>query len=76
MIKTAKPGIFPINYKVDNALESSVLRFNNYSDVAKLLSDLIENPEKLRTLEENALINSRKYTPLAIYKRLEENNNQ
>jgi hypothetical protein len=74
MIKAAKPGLFPSEYPLDNSLTSSVLTFKNYDEVAKILIHLSQNREALNTLKAKALENSKKYTPLSIYNRLEKNN--
>ncbi len=71
MIKAAKPGILPVDYQVDAALESSVLRFRNYDEALKIIRNLIENPVQLKRLKENARKNSEKYAPLEIYKQIE-----
>ncbi len=71
MIKAAKVGILPSEYPADEALKTSILTFKSYEDVAIILKKLIENREELKHLKIAAHRNSKKFTPLSIYKRLE-----
>lgn len=73
MIKAAKPGIVPSEYPLEKTIESSILTFKNYQDLAKILIHLTQHPEILKDLKAKALVNSLKYTPLSIYQKLEQN---
>ena len=73
MIKAAKPGIVPSEYPLEKTIESSILTFKNYQDLAKILIHLTQHPEILKDLKTKALENSLKYTPLSIYQKLEQN---
>ena len=73
MIKAAKVGILPAEYTVDDALNTSILTFNRYEDVASILKKLLANPAELKQLKIVARENSEKFTPLSIYNSLEKN---
>lgn len=70
MIKAAKPGILPIGYATDEALQSSILTFKNYTELNKILIHLSQNRSELNQLKARALENSQQYTPLSILDRL------
>ena len=70
MIKAAKAGLLPADYALEPALDSSVLTFDNYEEVAKILLRLQENKEELNKLKAAAFKNSQKFTPLSILSEL------
>ncbi len=72
MIKAAKPGILPAEYPCDAQLKSSVLTFNNYDDVLEILKHLFNNRNELSILQAKALENALKFTPLSIYRQLDD----
>jgi hypothetical protein len=72
MIKAAKAGLLPADYALEPALTSSVLRFNNYDEVAKILIELLKDKQKLQHLKATALDNAKKFTPLSILKSLSD----
>ncbi len=74
MIKAAKPGLMPKGYNFDAALKTSILQFENYEEVQKMLIHLRENPSELMDLKLKARENSLKYTPLSIYNKIEGTN--
>jgi hypothetical protein len=71
MIKAAKPGIVPSDYALEKTLESSILTFKSYDELPKMLLQLSQNRSLLNDLKQKALVNSKKYTPLSIYLKLE-----
>jgi hypothetical protein len=74
MIKAAKPGLMPAGYNFDDALKTSILQFDNYEEVQKMLIHLRQNPSELMDLKLKAKENSLKYTPLSIYNKIEGTN--
>ncbi len=70
MIKAAKIGIVPADYPLEPALKSSVLTFKSYAEAIKILLELRQNKAELNRLKNEALINSKKYTPLSILQKL------
>jgi hypothetical protein len=70
MIKAAKVGLLPIDYALEPALKSSVLTFNNYEEAMQILLELHQNKTELNQLKNEALINSKKYTPLNILQKI------
>jgi hypothetical protein len=72
MIKAAKPGIVPFDYALEKTLESSILTFENYNELPEILLKLSQNQQILKDLKQKALVNSKKYTPLSIYKAIEK----
>jgi hypothetical protein len=74
MIKAGKIGIVPAEYNFDEALKTSILTFKNYTDLGNLILNLVENPEKIKTLQREAIKNAEQFLPQNIYKRLEKEN--
>jgi hypothetical protein len=74
MIKAAKVGLLPADYPLEPALKSSVLTFDNYDEGIKILLELSQNKEKLNELKAEALVNSKKFTPLSILGKLKIKN--
>lgn len=70
MIKAAKVGLLPADYPLEPALNSSVLTFDNYEEVIKILLELSQNKEKLNQLKAAALVNAQKFTPLSVLEKL------
>ena len=72
MIKLAKPGIVSKEYgSLSKDFESSIIRYDSMEHLYKLLLDMVYNPLNLKSLQEHAVINSRKYSPEYIYHSLE-----
>jgi len=70
MIRAAKPGLLPKELKNIKELKDSTLYYDSYNDLKEKIIDLIENPDKLKVLKENAKKNSKHFTPEAIRSRL------
>lgn len=68
MIKMAKPGLVPADYPVPPEIEDSILRYNSWEDFIRLLVDLINENEQLKKLSNCALINSRKFSRINLWK--------
>jgi hypothetical protein len=71
MIKATKPGLIPAAYPYDTQLKTSVIEFNTYEELPKILLNLLDNPDLIEQLKEQAKINSNYFTPEMVYKRLE-----
>lgn len=63
MIRYSKPGIFSDSFNVFPELESSVIRFNAYSQLPGLFLELLANKQRSIELKNQATINARKYDP-------------
>ena len=61
-IQYGKPMIVPKNFNLVKQLESSTLRFLDSNNLGEVLSDLIENKEKIYDLKEKAYKNSSFYS--------------
>jgi hypothetical protein len=72
MIKAAKPGLMPSEYPFEKTLATSILTFNDYQELPKILIHLRQNGGVLSELKQEALRNSEKYTPLSIFNILEK----
>jgi hypothetical protein len=73
MIKAAKPGILPVNYHVPEELLSSTMLFHDYSDLTRIIEDLINSRELLVELKRKAIDNSKHFSPEMIYNQIVEN---
>ncbi|MEO0042678.1 MAG: hypothetical protein RL329_2126 [Bacteroidota bacterium] len=71
MIKAGKPGLLPIGYPTETALQTSVLSFQNYDEVATIILNYLKNPNLLNNLKQNAKENALYYHPNRIYQRIE-----
>lgn len=67
MIRAAKPGILPADYNVIEEVESSTIRFTNYTELKELLFDLINQKDKVNSLKQEAIKNSQKLSPKKLY---------
>lgn len=72
MIKAAKVGLLPSQYNYDEALDSSVVTFQNYNEIPFIIKNILEKPLYWESLKKNALLNSEKFRPISIYRRLEK----
>jgi hypothetical protein len=71
MIKAGKPGFLPIGYPPESPLKTSVLSFENYDEVAKMILNYLKNPNLLNDLKQKAKENAMYYHPNQIYNRIE-----
>ncbi len=67
MIRAGKPGLFPYGYFSYCELNDSILYYNNYHDLFQILIKLIHGHGILASLKQNAINNSRKFTPKNLY---------
>ncbi len=63
MIKFGKPGILPKDYALIDELKTSTLTYGNYDELASIFKRLINEPELLLHLSEEAVKNSRYFEP-------------
>ena len=70
MVRGVKPGIFPKAFQLDSDLESSVIKFKDYQDLLRVFHELVESPNTLKALKEQAQNLSSLYSPENLYKRL------
>lgn len=68
MIKAAKPGILPDSYPMPEEIVSSTITYHELQDLGKIIRDLINDPEKLLSLKQKALENSKHFSPEIIYR--------
>jgi hypothetical protein len=66
MIKSAKPGIFPQDYAIIDELKSSVLTYNTYDELSSIFKRLINEPDLLKFLSEEAAKNAKNFEPQKI----------
>jgi hypothetical protein len=71
MIKAGKPGLLLAGYPPESPLKSSVLTFQNYEEVAKILLEYSKKPHLLKDLKQKAKENAIYYHPNQIYNRIE-----
>jgi hypothetical protein len=71
-IHAAKPGLMPSSYPIMESMKSSVIPFNDYSHLGKILKDLLNDRSGIEALTANALQNSLKFEPSAIYRQIEK----
>jgi hypothetical protein len=72
-IKYAKPIIVPAEFNMLDELKSSALKYSTPTELEQIIAELISNPEKLKHLKEEALVNSRKFSLEKLQKYFEEN---
>ena len=70
MIRAAKPGILPADYNVIAQVESSTIRFKNYSELKDIIIDLVNRKERLISLKKEAIKNAQKLSPQKLYHEL------
>ena len=58
----AKPGIYPINSLHHEYLISSSLFYNKIEELLGIIENLLSNPENLKKLSKNAVLNSEKFS--------------
>ena len=58
----AKPGIYPVNSLHHEDLVSSSLFYNKIEELPGIIENLLSNPENLKKLSQNAIINSEKFS--------------
>jgi hypothetical protein len=71
MIRAAKPGIVPASYQIAEELRSSTIFYQDNEDLAGILEDVISDRKKVEELQTKALVNSGKFTPESVYRKLE-----
>jgi hypothetical protein len=64
-----KPGIVPSALIVPSTIESSIIHYNNEEDLIVKIVKVINDASILKSLQNNAKINSTYYTKEAIKKR-------
>ncbi len=62
MIKFAKPGIMPSDFKVPGYLKNSVLTYKNINDLYDIVNMIHNDRNVLKNLKEHAISNSLKYS--------------
>lgn len=72
-IQYAKPFVLPEKFKLMDELKNSSIKYSNSNDLESKLAEIIEDGEKLISLGENAIKNSKKLS-FSIYKKYFENN--
>jgi len=72
-IQYAKPIIVPAEFNMLEDLKSSTLKYSNSTELENIITELISNPEKLKHLKQEALVNSRKFSLEKLQKYFEEN---
>ncbi len=70
MIRAAKPGILPYKYPSLTDLESSTLRFSDYSDLDRIIREIVNTKINMEKIKAEAIINSLKFEPSILYKNL------
>lgn len=61
-IEHARPFIVPREFDVAAELKSSSITYENAEEMKESISELLENEEKLRGLQERAMVNSEKFS--------------
>ncbi len=61
-MKFAKPGIYPANALHHEELISSSLFYNKIEELPGMIETLLNNPENLKKLSKNAVLNSQKFS--------------
>lgn len=61
-IQFAKPGIYPIHSMHHEELISSSIIYDKIEELAGIIDSLLSNPEKIKELSQNALVNSEKFS--------------
>jgi glycosyltransferase involved in cell wall biosynthesis len=62
MVKWAKPGVVPKDFRYAQRLDSSILSYQNPAELVKILIDLQINKDKMIALQKNALENASYFT--------------
>ena len=70
MLRAAKPGILPKEYNVSSEFNDCTLFFDDYSHLAEIFEELVDNPHKLQQLKVSAQELSIGYLPENLYSRL------
>ena len=71
-IQFAKPGIYPVNSLHHEELISSSLLYNKIEELPSIIENLISDPETIKRLSMNALINSEKFSFKTVAKKFQE----
>lgn len=70
MLRAAKPGLLPRQYKVSSEFHNSALFFDDYEHLVKILEKLSSDPQLLNQLKTSAEELSFSYLPANLYQRL------
>jgi hypothetical protein len=70
MLRGAKVGIIPAAYQVNEEFKPSTLFFDDYTHLGQMIAEMVENPNKVKTLKNKAIELSNMYSPTSLYKRL------
>jgi len=70
MLRAAKPGLLPRQYKVSSEFHNSALFFDDYEHLVKILEKLSSDPQLLNQLKTFAEELSFSYLPANLYQRL------
>lgn len=73
MLHAAKPGLLVSGYVFPEDLSSSTLVYRDYTELLLILKKMSTDHSQLEILTTNALTNSLKYSPGAIYKKIKIN---
>jgi len=68
----AKPGIYPANSLFHEDLISSSLFYNEIEELSGIIEKLLRNPDKLKKLSRNAIVNSEKYSLKTVANKFKE----
>lgn len=68
----AKPAIYPINSLYHEELISSSLFYNKIEELPGIIENLLNNPDKLKELSTNALVNSEKFSLKIVAQKFQE----
>ena len=71
-IQFAKPGIYPINSLHHEELISSSLIYNKIEELPGIIESLLSDPETIKMLSANALVNSEKFSLKTVANKFKE----
>lgn len=61
-IKYARPCVVPDTYRVTDEMKTSFVQYRDENGLVDLLGELIENRERLEKFQEQAIVNSKKFS--------------
>jgi len=68
MISSGKPGLIPENYFIEKEFHDSTIKFSDLKDLISILNKLEDQPDILKSLEDEALKASLNFTPTKLSK--------
>jgi glycosyltransferase involved in cell wall biosynthesis len=71
-IQFAKPGIYPVNSLHHEELISSSLIYNKIEELPGIIENLLSDPETIKRLSRNALVNSEKFSLKTVANKFKE----